>query len=107
MFVGLQIIQIEVLCVLIVNNCKQFIIEQIIGAICEVDIIYDTSFYVMVYFANFGAPRTWRGILKVHNMQNKKKLEYFNTDLKFLTQCFYSHVPPYTPITSYKMSADE
>ena len=64
----------------------------------------------MVYFANFGAPRTWRGILKVHNMHNtkkKKKLEYFNTDLNFLTKFFYSHVPPYTLIASYKMSADE
>ena len=91
MFVGLKIIQIDVLCVLIVNNCKHFVIEQIIGAICEVDIIYDMNFYIMVYFANFGAPKTWRGILKVHNMHNtkkKKKLEYFNTDLNFLTQFF-------------------
>ena len=87
-----------------------YIIEQIIGAICEVEIIYEMSFYIMVYFANFGVPRTWRGILKVHNMHNtktKKKLEYFYTDLNFLTQFYYSHVPPYTLITSYKMSADE
>ena len=37
----------------------------------------------MVYFANFGARRTWRDILGVHNMHDTKKkreLEYFNTD---------------------------
>ena len=45
MFVGLQIIQIDVLCVLIVIICKQYIIEQIIDAICEVDIIYEFLYY--------------------------------------------------------------
>ena len=57
----------------------------------------------MVYFANFGALITWRDLLEVHNMHDtkkKKKLEYFNTEFNFLTQFFYSHVLPYTLITS-------
>ena len=44
-----------------------------------------------------------RGKLEVHNMHDTKKeknLDYFDTDLNFLTQCFYSHVPPYTLRTS-------